>query len=170
MLNCHPANFSVFHWLALDGEMELEEGMNAYVYVSSAVVITPRVVLVCSCTRRNISDSGSEAKKASSLAASRAHSGRMLGSALPLASLGASSWVTAATAGALDGIAEVSGWWCCPCAVLSIRKDAVDVARKSVNRGPRRVIIHGRGCMWRGTSVGRWVSACRPCRGKRGTE
>lgn len=93
--------------------------MKTYVYFSSAVVITPSAALVCSCTPRSISDSGSEARKASSLAASRAHSGRMLASALPLASLGALSWVTAATAGALDGIAEVSGVWCCPCAICN---------------------------------------------------
>lgn len=79
----------------------------AYVYLSSAAVITPSAILVCSCTPRNISVSGSEVRNASSLAASRAHSGRILVSALPLASLGgASSWVTVATAGALDGIAE----------------------------------------------------------------
>lgn len=104
--------------------------MKAYVYFSSAVVITPSAVLVCSCTPRSISDSGSAARKASSLAASRAHSGRMLVSALPLASLGASSWVTVATAGALDGIAKVSGVWCCPCAIWSIREEAMDAAGK----------------------------------------
>lgn len=146
--------------------------MKAYVYFSSAVVITPSAVLVCSCTPRSISDSGSAARKASSLAASRAHSGRMLVSAFPLASLGASFWVTVATAGALDGIAEVSGVWCCPCAIWSISRGSDGCGWKvSESRVRGGLLFTGGGaCGGVGTSVGLVGVSALNSRGKRGTE